>query len=107
MKGATTVTVVRKPRKDRLKPEASAEERFDLPGCIVFPRASNEEGAGWIQISGENLFIPAGSSPRWKDVVAEDEIILREARYSVTGEPGYFEKSGKAKGILVTLEKVT
>jgi hypothetical protein len=103
MRGTVTITVVRKPRVDRLKPTPAVEQRFDIPGCVVWPRASNEADQGWVQISGENVFCPPGS-----DVVAEDEVLLRGSRYSVKGEPGFFEtKKGKAKGIMVTLEKVT
>lgn len=100
-KGTETVTVVRKPRVDKLKPTPAVEERFDIEKCIVWPRASHEEGKGWVQIEGYNVFAPPGS-----DIVADDQVICRGEIHSVDGKPGDYQKNGKGKGLLVTLERV-
>lgn len=102
-KGVEIITVVRKPRADRLKPTPSAEERFDIKGCIIWPRAGQEEDGGWVQISGYNVLAPPGS-----DVVAEDQVLCRGELHSVKGTPGdYRTKRGKGKGLLITLERVS
>lgn len=101
-KGNETITVVRKPRVDKLKPTSGVEQRFDIEGCIVWPRAAVEEGRGWIQKAGQNVFAPAGS-----DIRPDDEVIVRGLRYSVEGIPGDFRsRRGKRKGLLVNLERV-
>ena len=102
-KGTETITVVRKPRADRLKPTPSEEQRFDITGCIIWPRVAQEQDGGWVQISGLNVFAPPGA-----DVVAEDSVIARGERYSVKGEPGDYRKTEtKRKGLMITLEKVS
>lgn len=102
-KGSETITVVRKPRPDRLKPVVSAEARFDIADCIVWPRASFEDGKGWVQVDGYSVFAPPGS-----DVVATDQVICRGVLHSVEGKPGDFRnKAGRPKGLLITLESVS
>lgn len=92
-----TVTVVRKPRADKLKPTPSVEDRVDVEHCLVWPRASNEQGKGWVQISGYGVLFPPGS-----DVLATDQAVVRGELHSVAGKPGDYGR----KGIIVTLERV-
>lgn len=102
MRGTETITVVRKPQVDRLKPTAGAEQRFDIDNCIVLPRASNESGGGWVQLSGYTVYAPPGS-----DVVAEDRVICRGEMHSVRGKPGDLRNSkGVPKQLAITLEAV-
>jgi hypothetical protein len=102
-KGTETITVVRKPRPDKLKPVDAAEERFDIEKCVVWPRGSFEEGRGWIQISGFSVFAPPNA-----DILAEDQVVCRGELHSVIGTPGdFWNKRGKKKGLLVTLERVS
>lgn len=91
------VKVVRNPRPSKLRPNPGAEQRFDVEGCLVWPRASNEEGKGWVQISGYGVLFPAGS-----DIVASDQVLCRGELHSVVGKPGDYGR----KGIIVTLERV-
>lgn len=100
--GADVITVVRKPQVDRLKPVAGPAEEFDIQGCMAIPRASQEEGRGWVQTSGYTVYAPGGS-----DVKAEDQVRFRGQLYSVEGEPGDLRnKAGKRKALAITLEKV-
>ena len=96
MAAKETVRVVRKARVDKLKPAAGPTEEFDIKRCVVVPRASHEEGRGWVQIDGYTVLTPKGS-----DIRPDDQVICRGEIHSVIGKPGDFGR----KGILVTLER--
>src|SRR5690349_13207299 len=96
-----TVTIVRKPRVDRLKPASGPVEEAPVSRCIVLPRASNETDAGWVQVSGYTVIAPVGS-----DFRPDDQVRIRGELYAVIGEPGeYPVKKGKP-GVFVTTERV-
>ena len=54
-----TVTIVRKAKVDKLKPTAGATAEFSVKRCFVLPRASQESGAGWVQVAGFTVIAPA------------------------------------------------
>lgn len=101
--GVDVITVVRKPQVDRLKPTPGPVQEFDVEGCMAIPRASNEEGQGWVQISGYTVYAPGGS-----DVREDDQVRFRGRLYSVEGVPGDLrDRKGKKKALAVTLERVS
>ena len=101
--GSETVTVIRKPRRDRLddSPGPAASEH-DLEGCAVVPRASNEEGKGWVNTEGFMVAAPFGS-----DITEDDQVRVRGKVYDVDGVPGQFvNKRGKGKAVIVNLKRL-
>lgn len=97
-KGKETVRIIRKPKVDKLKPASGPTAEFDIEGCHVIPRASNESGAGWIQISGYTVVAPGAA-----DIHEDDEMVVRGAKHSVIGRPGVFFKGSKPKHTFATV----
>lgn len=103
MRGTETITVIPQVVTDRLRdPSGAAEPPYDIEGCIVWPRQSEEEGKGWVQIDGENVFAPPGSV-----VPATARVELRGKTYDVEGSPGDYRLRGRQKGILIVLKSVS
>lgn len=99
MRGRETITVKPQVKVDRLRSSTDpAPEPYDITGCLVWPRASHEEGKGWVGIEGRNVKCPPGSVvPRTARVVVGGE------EYEVDGEPQDFGR----KGVILTLSKVS
>lgn len=92
--GKRTVTVVRAPKVDRFDDASTVPSEHDIEGCAVLPRASYEEGRGWVTVEGRQVIAPYGS-----DVTSDDKVRLEPGGplWSVEGEPGDYENT-KAKG---------
>lgn len=93
--GKRTVVVVRAQKVDRLDdPSATPPAEHDIDGCAVLPRASFEEGKGWVIVEGRQVIAPYGA-----DVTADDKVRLEPGGplWSVDGEPGDYEDK-KARG---------
>lgn len=100
MRGNETITVFPHTGKDRDGIDSFGPS-YDVPGCIPYPRTSDELAQGGTVI-GENVFVPTGGSA----IKAQDNVTLRGTRYAVDGKPGDFRKSGRAKGVLVLLKAI-
>lgn len=103
--GTHTLTVIRKPKVDRLDPNPATETRHDVDGCAIAPRTSNEEGKGWVILEGRTIFAPYGS-----DIVADDriEIDTEDGVWNIDGAPGNYEtKRAKPKAMILYLTKVS
>lgn len=96
-----TVTVVRTPKVDRLKPGPAAEPaEHDLKRSLVLPRQAYELGRGWVQVDGFDIFAKAGS-----DVVAKDQLRVRGEIHEVDGVAVYPVKRGL--GVKISTTKVS
>ncbi len=103
--GKRTITVIRKPKVDRLSSASSAESRFDIEGCAVLPRSSNEEGRGWVIVEGKMVIAPFNA-----DILPSDRILIPgdSKPWNVDGEPGDYENRraiGKATIVYLTRQK--
>lgn len=100
--GTRTVTVVRQPRVDRLDPNPPpAAIEHDIEGCAIVPRASQEEGKGWVVVEGYSVFAPHGA-----DVTADDRVRFDGVLWDVDGEPGDYEnKRGQGKATIFYLTR--
>jgi len=102
MRGSETITVKPQVKVDRLRDStAAAPASYTIAGCIVWPRSAQEEGKGWVQIDGQNVFCPPGSV-----VPATARVVLRGEEYEVDGTPGDYQMHGRSKGLLVVLVRV-
>lgn len=100
MRGNETITVHPHTGQDREGVDTWGAN-YDVPGCIPWPRTSDELDEGGTVI-GENVFVPAGGAA----IGEKDNVTLRGTRYAVDGKPGDFRKSGRAKGVLVLLKGI-
>lgn len=101
--GSRTITVVRKPKVDRLSsaPAGSAPEH-DVKGCAVLPRTSHEEERGWVVVEGRMILAPYGA-----DVLASDLVKVDGETWEVDGAPGDYEnRRGKGKATIFYLKKL-
>jgi hypothetical protein len=91
--GKRTITVIRAPKTDKLKTApAGAPPEHDIEGCAVLPRASEEEGRGWVIHDGRMIIAPFGA-----DVLATDQVRVDGVTWEVDGEPGDYEDK-RARG---------
>lgn len=95
-----TVTIVRKPKVDKLKPASGPSAEIPVEKCIVLPRASNETDGGWVQRSGWSVYAPVGAPFR-----PDDQVRVRGELYAVEGVPGVFPVK-RGIGVVVTLERI-
>lgn len=100
--GSRTITVVRKPKVDRLSTApAGAPPEHDIEGCAVMPRTSHEEERGWVIVEGRMVVAPYGA-----DVLATDLVRVDGETWEVDGEPGDYEnKRGKGKATILYLKR--
>lgn len=100
--GERTVVVVREPKVDRLSdPAQGPAAEHDIEGCAVIPRASNEEGKGWVTIEGWMVIAPYGS-----DVLSTDKVRYDSKVWDVDGEPGDYEnRRARGKATIFYLKK--
>lgn len=102
--GVETITRVRKPKVDRLKtPTVEPVPNEDFTSCQEVPRASQEEGRGWVGIGGFDIYCFDEAC----DVIGTDQVIFRGKTYNVDGEPQRFVKRGRFKAVLIKLKAVT
>lgn len=102
--GSETVTVVRVPKVDKLKPKPTGPApEHDIEGCAILPRSSEEEGKGWVTVDGHMVIAPFGS-----DVLATDHVRTPDGvTWQVDGTPGsYKNRRGKGKAVIFYLERV-
>lgn len=103
--GVETITRIRKPKVDKLKPQAAGESvpDKDFDNCEVLPRQPIETERGMVGVEGWDVFCfnPAC------DVVRTDQVKLRGETYNVDGEPRRFSRKGKFKAVQITLVKVS
>lgn len=99
-RGKETVRVIRKPKVDKVKPSSGPTAEFDVNGCHVIPRASNEAEGGWVQINGYTVVAPGAA-----DIRADDQLVVRGETHSVIGKPGVFFKGSRPKNTIATTER--
>ena len=100
--GSRTITVVRKPKVDRLgtAPGGTPPEH-DVVGCAILPRTSHEEERGWVVVEGRMIIAPFGA-----DVLADDLVRVDGVTWEVDGAPGPYEnKRGQGKATIFYLKK--
>ena len=101
--GSRTITVIRKPRVDRLSsaPTGAAPEH-NVVGCAVLPRTSHEEDRGWVVVEGRMVIAPYGA-----DVLASDQVSVDGVTWDVDGEPGdYEDKKARGKATIFYLKRL-
>lgn len=102
--GKRTITVIRKAKVDRLSttPAPDAVEH-DIPGCAILPKATLEEGKGWVVTDDMQVFAPYGA-----DIQADDLVLIPgdPKAWNVEGTPADYEnKHAIGKATLVTLTR--
>ena len=102
--GTRTITVIRKPKVDRLStPAVGAPPEHDIEGCAVLPRTSHEEGKGWVIVEGRMVVCPFES-----DILSTDNVRIDGVVWEVDGEPGDYEnRRGKGKACIFYLTRLT
>lgn len=115
-KGDQTVTVVRKPRRDKLSAADSSEPTtFDLVDVAVVPRQALETDRGWINIEGYDIWVlPTSSVDRAgeiaeyadDDVLSSDFIDIGGQEWQVDGPDAYFTKGGRFAGAKIQVKRV-
>lgn len=104
--GKRTITVVRKPKVDRLSDTPAGEAvEHQIAGCVIAPRTSFEEGRGWVIVEGLMVVAPYDS-----DILADDRVRVEtgEPLWNVGGEPGNYEdKKARGKATIFYLTRVT
>lgn len=100
--GTRTITVVRKPKVDRLSSTpAGSPPEHDIVGCAVLPRTSHEEERGWVVVEGRMIIAPHGAN-----VLADDLVRVDGAVWEVDGAPGDYEsRRGKPKATIFYLKR--
>lgn len=100
--GSRTITVVRRPKVDRLSDASSGPPpEHDIKGCAVMPRTSHEEEKGWVIVEGRMVIAPYGA-----DILATDQVRLDGTVWDVDGEPGdYEDRRARGKATIVYLTK--
>lgn len=91
MADLVTITVVRKPAKDKYgdRPAGGAVE-FDVPGCQFAPGVSHEQNFGAQQVTGDaTVYAPAGTK-----VLATDQVRYLGDLYDVAGRPDDWGAAG-------------
>jgi hypothetical protein len=101
--GSRTVTVIRKPKVDRLSTDTTgAPPEHDITGCAVLPRTSHEEERGWVIVEGRMIVAPYGA-----DVLATDQVRIDGTVWDVDGEAGDYEnKRAVGKASIFYLKRV-
>jgi hypothetical protein len=100
--GSRTITVVRKPKVDRLATTpAGTPPEHDIEGCAILPRTSHEEDRGWVVVEGRMVIAPYGA-----DVLATDLVKVDGETWEVDGAPGdYEDRRAKGKATIFYLKK--
>lgn len=100
--GVRTITVLRKPKSDRLDPVDNAPPTaHDIEGCAVLPRTSFEQERGWVVVEGRTIIAPYGS-----DVLADDRVVVDDETWEVDGAPGDYEsRRGRGKATILYLKR--
>lgn len=109
--GSETITVIRKPKVDRLdEPPAVAPPEHEITGCVILPRLasgaqnSKEQDKGWVIVEGKMVIAPYGA-----DILADDEVKVPgdPMPYQVDGPPGpYKNKRGRGKAVVFYLKRL-
>ena len=102
--GVETVTVIRVPKTDPLRPKPTTPPpTHEIEGCAIVPRSSNEEGRGWVTIDGHMVAAPYDA-----DVLATDHVRTPDGvEWQVEGTPARSKnKRGKEKACIFYLERV-
>ena len=97
--GNETVTVIRKPKVDKLSTAAQgAPLEFDLEDCQILPRQAEEDGRGWVTIDGWDIWCFTDPG---REVLFSDQVRVRGVVYAVEGRPARYDKRGTFKALLV------
>ncbi|MFF4791826.1 hypothetical protein ACFY2M_19155 [Streptomyces sp. NPDC001276] len=81
-------------RDPRGQPLPGPDESFDVPGCVVVPRATTPQVGGPEQqgrdtvIVGWSVYAPPGTQVR-----TTDQVMVRGVKCDITGEPGDWGRS--------------
>lgn len=104
-KGNETVTVVRQAKVDKLSSApAGVAPEFDLEGCQVLPRQSFEEGRGWVNVDGWDVW--CFTEPT-QEVLYTDQLRVRGDLYQIEGKPARYDKRGRFKALKIQTQAVS
>jgi hypothetical protein len=114
--GDRTITVVRRPRKDKLSTAASSEPtEFDIRDVAILPRQAVESDRGWINVEGYDIWVLATSTVADPDgdrgyadddVLSSDFIRIDGTEWQVDGPDAYFTKKGSLAGAKIQVKRV-
>lgn len=101
--GIEKITVIRKPKTDRLSSDpAGPAPEHPVEGCAILPRNSFEQERGWVIVEGRQIIAPYDA-----DVLATDQVRTPEGDvWEVDGEPGRYKKKRDEKACIFYLKKV-
>lgn len=103
-RGAETVTIIpRSPDTDPLRdPVANAPAPYDLDGCHVIPRASTEQGRGYVGIDGYEIYYYGPL-----EVDRTSRVTVRGVTQNIEGKPQDFQNRGRRKALKIVTEGVS
>lgn len=116
-RGAREITVIRKPRVDRLAgPSSDPTTGLPIKNVIILPRQTKEEGQGWVTIDGWDIYILPTSrvqdsdGPRPfidGDILPTDFIQVDNEVWAVDGRPAPFDSGTKRKATQIKVKRAT
>jgi hypothetical protein len=100
--GTRTITVIRRPKVDRLSTASGTPSEHAITGCAILPRTSHEEDKGWVIVEGRMVIAPFGA-----DILADDQVRVDGVVWNVDGAPGDYEnRRGRGKATMFYLERL-
>lgn len=118
--GDTTITVVRRPKKDKLSTASSTDPAsFTIEAVSVVPRQALETDRGWINLEGYDIWVlptssvhddpddpTAGREYADDDVLSSDVITINGREWQVDGPDAYFTKRGSFAGAKIQVKRL-
>lgn len=112
--GDRTITVVRRPRRDKLSTAASvAPTETTITGVAILPRQTFEVNQGWVTVEGYDIWVLSSSSVgdpgrgyEQGDIVSSDFIRIDGVEWQVDGEPARYTKRGSFAGAKIQVKRV-
>lgn len=118
MRGGLSITVVRKPKGDKLKPASGPATRLVIDNCVVLPTQTYDTQRGiWVTVDGYdvNILQPATVTPNGGearpfaggDVVEDDQVEYDGKTWQVYGVPANLRNPrGRLKDVIVKIRRV-
>jgi hypothetical protein len=119
MRGGMSITVVRKPKADKLKPSPGPALRQLIDNCVVVPSQTFDTERGiWVTVDGYDVHCLAGATvtigaadPRPMvvgDVLEDDQVEYEGKTWQVYGAPANLRNArGRLKDIVLKIRRVS